>query len=69
MTKKVKPVKKIVINPLEGDFDLITDNNFSYESVPQNKKLVIYENMQMTVMEGFELDGELILDGNMFLEE
>lgn len=69
MTKRIKPKRKIVINPIEGEFDLVSDNNFSYESVPEGKRLVIYENMQMIVMEGFDVEGELTLDGNIFLEE
>lgn len=69
MAKRVKPAKKIAFNPIEGSFDLITDNNFSYESVPTNKRLKIYENMQMIVCDSFDVEGELILDGHLVLEE
>jgi len=69
MAKPVQPQKKIVFNPIEGQFDVVTDNNFSYESVPANKKLKVPENMQMVVHEQFEADGELILDGTLVLEE
>ncbi|MEM4359959.1 MAG: hypothetical protein QXT45_05470 [Candidatus Bilamarchaeaceae archaeon] len=65
---KVKPPKKITINPIEGEFDIITDNNFSYQGVPLNKKLTIYENMAMAVFNGFNLDGVLDLRGMMILE-
>jgi hypothetical protein len=69
MSLRVKPKQKVVINPLEGDFDIITDNNFSYESVPANKNLAIPENMQMIVAEGFVVEGELRLDGTLVLEQ
>lgn len=65
---KVKPPKKIVINPIEGEFDFVSDNNFSYQGVPVNKKLTIYENMQMTVFNGFNLEGTLDLKGMLVLE-
>jgi hypothetical protein len=68
MSKPVKPKKKISLNPLEGQFDLSVDNNFSYESVPQSKKLKIYNNMQMAVFGNFNLDGVLQLDGTLILE-
>ena len=68
MSKRVKPAKKIVINPVNGEFDVATDNNFSYESVPENKKLKIYQNMQMAVFGEFELEGTLTLDGTLVLE-
>lgn len=69
MSKPVKPKKKLNINPTTGKLDLVTDNNFSYESVPVNKKLQIPENHQMTVYEGFELDGELQVNGSLILED
>lgn len=65
---KVKPPKKIIINPIEGEFDFISDNNFSYQSVPLNKKLTIHENMQMIVMNGFIIEGTLDLKGMLVLE-
>jgi DNA helicase TIP49 (TBP-interacting protein) len=66
---RVKPKQKVIINPLEGDFDIITDNNFSYESVPETKRLEIPENMQMSVVEEFVVDGDLILEGTLVIEE
>ena len=70
MAKKIKPVKKIAFNPIEGQFDLVTDNNFSYESVPDNKKLTVYENMQHVVHEQFDIEdgSELRLDGSLIVE-
>lgn len=65
---RVRPPKKITINPIEGELDYVTDNNFSYQSVPLNKKLTIYENMQMTVFNGFDLEGTLDLKGMLVLE-
>jgi len=69
MSKQVKPKKKIVFNPLTGEFDIITDNNFSYEGVPTSKVLSIRENNQMTIHEEFNLEGELRLDGSFILED
>lgn len=69
MSDRVKPKKKIDFNPLEAEFDLTTDNNFSYESVPENKKLRVYQNMQMAVFGTFVVDGELRLDGSLIIED
>lgn len=71
MSKPVRPKRKVAFNPIEGKFDLVSDNNFSYESVPSPKKLTIPENHQMIVHEGFELEdgAELRLDGSLILEE
>jgi hypothetical protein len=69
MSLPVKPKKKIAFNPLEGEFDLVTDNNFSYESVPANKKLKIPQNMQMVVHNDFDIEGELVLDGTLIVED
>lgn len=69
MAKPVKPKKKIAFNPIEGQFDLVTDNNFSYESVPDQKVLTIRENHQMIIREEFDLVGELRLDGSLMVEE
>lgn len=69
MSKRVKPKQKITVNPIEGTFDIITDNNFSYESIPENKKLTIDDNNQMVVMDEFLVDGELRLEGTLILED
>jgi hypothetical protein len=69
MAKPVKPKKRIVINPIESTLDIVTDNNFSYESVPTGKRLQIPANMQMIVVEEFDVEGELILDGSLIVEE
>lgn len=69
MSKAIKPKRKIVVNPLTGNLEFITDNNFSYENVPVNKKLTIRENHQMVVYDGFEVDGDLDLYGSLILEE
>jgi hypothetical protein len=69
MSKPVKPKQKISLNPLEGQFDLVTSNNFSYESIPANKKLKIPDNNQMVIYEEFDLLGELQLDGSLILQE
>lgn len=67
--KLVRPKKRIVVNPTTGVLDSVTDNNFSYEGVPLNKKLTIHENNQMTVRDGFEVEGDLDLHGSLILED
>ncbi len=71
MAKPVKPKKKIAVNPITGLLDLVSDNNFSYESVPGPKKLTIPDNHQMTVHEQFDIEdgAELRLDGSLIIEE
>lgn len=69
MSEQVKPKKKIDFNPIEGQFDLTTDNNFSYESVPDNKKLQIPSNNQMILHGEFDLDGELQVEGSFIIED
>jgi hypothetical protein len=66
---RTRAPKKIAFNPIEGTFDIFSDNNFSYESVPTGKRLVIHENMQMIVSGDFELDGEIIINGSVILED
>lgn len=71
MSKPVRPKRKIALNPIEGKFDLVSDNNFSYESVPSPKKLTIPENHQMIVREEFEIEdgAELRLEGSLMVED
>lgn len=69
MTGRVKPKTKISFNVIEGQFDLITENNFSYVSVPAGKKLKIRENMQMAVHGCEAVDGTLEIDGELIIEE
>lgn len=69
MSMPVKPKNKITLNPLEAQFDVITGNNFSYESVPENKKLLIPNNHQMVFHGEFDLDGELQIEGSFVVEE
>ena len=65
MAKPTKPKQKISLNPLEGQFDLVNGNNFSYESVPTNKSLKIRQNEQMIVHQEFVVEGELNLQGTL----
>ncbi|MDW8348100.1 MAG: hypothetical protein RML94_14150 [Bacteroidia bacterium] len=65
---KIKPDKKLVFNPVSNTFEYISDNNFSYLSVPANKTLKIPQNMQMVVYNGFILDGIVDLQGVIILE-
>jgi hypothetical protein len=69
MAKPVKPQTTLDLNPTTGRIDVITDNNFSYQSVPENKRLKIPENMQMAHHGPFELEGALIIDGAMIVED
>lgn len=71
MAKPVKPKKKIAFNPVEGQFDMVSDNNFSYEGIPAPKKLTIPENHQMVVREEFEIEAgaELRVEGSFMMEE
>lgn len=69
MAIPVKPKKKLSINPITGELDLIIDNNFSYESIPYGKKLTIPQNHQMIIHDEFILDGQLIVDGTFILEK
>lgn len=69
MVKRVKPKNKIIFDPLKGEFDVITGNNFSYESVPESLILEIRENEQMAVFGEFELIGTLNNDGSLIIED
>lgn len=69
MAKRTRAKRKVVFNPIEGEFDIISDNNFSYLSVPEDRRLEIPENMQMTVHGCFENDGDLIVEGDVIVEE
>lgn len=70
MGKLIKPKKKTTFNIIEGQFDIVTDNNFSYKSIPDNKKIKVYENMQHIIHEEFQIEqnAELILDGDLIVE-
>ena len=65
---QIKANTHIEVNPLTGDFDLISGNNFSYKSVPANKKLKIPENMQMALHGSFVVDGVLEIEGELVIE-
>lgn len=69
MSKKITPKKRLTINPTSGEIEFVSDNNFSYEAVPENQKLIIRENNQMTVHEEFDVGGDLELHGSLILEE
>jgi len=69
MAGRIKPKTKISFNVIEGQFDLITENNFSYLSVPEGKKLKIRENMQMTVHGCEIIDGIMEIEGDLIIEE
>lgn len=65
----IRPKRRIVINPFTGQLDYVSDNNFSYEYIPVNSKLVVNPSNQMAVFDEFLLDGDLDLYGSLILEE
>lgn len=67
--KNVKPRRRVVVNPTTGELDTVSDNNFSYESVPEASRLFIHANNQMTVHDEFTVDGDLELHGALILED
>ena len=69
MAKAVKPKKKLDFNPVSGEFDLVTDNNFSYEEVPEDKRLRIRDNHQMALHGCHKVDGTLIVEGTLVVTE
>ena len=69
MSKAIRPKRKVIVNPINGEFDFVSDNNFSYENVPVGKKLTIPANNQMVVHDEFQVDGEVDLKGSIILEE
>ena len=71
MSARVRPKKKLRLNLIEGSFDFVTDNNFSYESIPTPKNFEIPSNQQMIVREEFTIEpgAELRLEGSLFVED
>lgn len=69
MSTPIRPKKKVVVNPITGKIEYVNDNNFSYENVPLGKKLTIQDNNQMTLHDGFEVDGDVDLLGSLILED
>lgn len=66
---KTKPNKNYIYNPFTSNLDIITDNNFSYESIEEDDCLLIPENNQMIIMDRIIIDGELRLDGSLVVED
>ena len=64
-----KPKKKIVFDPLKGEFDLITDNNFSYKDIGENQTVKVRSNEQKAVFGCFDVEGTLDLEGDLIIEE
>lgn len=69
MSSSITAPKRLIFNPLEGQFTLVLDNHFSYESIPAGKRLQIPANQQMVVYEDFVIEGELALYGTLIVEE
>lgn len=58
-------------NPLTGQFDLVgpaEDNHSGYKTI-DGKTVRVKENKQMVVFGGLEMEGILLLDGQLILEE
>lgn len=69
MSLPIRPKRRIIINPMTGNLDTVSDNNFSYDSVPEGKKLIIPSNNQMALFDGISVDGDIDLFGTIVLEE
>lgn len=69
MSNLVKPRRRVIINPVMGDLEFVSDNNFSYENIPFGKKLTVHQNNQMIVHDELIAEGDLDLDGSLILEE
>lgn len=68
MASPVTAPRRYELNALEGIFHLVSQNNFSFQSVPEDLVLEIPENMQKVVHECFEVDGTLEIEGHFFVE-
>lgn len=68
MAKVVKPRLKLAFNPIEGSFDLVVDNNFSYEDIPFPQFMIVPEGNQMLTVEEVRLDGTMWLEGALIME-
>lgn len=59
-------------NPLTGEFDLVgasEDNQSGYKTIVEGKTARVRDNKQMVVFGGIEIEGILLLDGQLILEE
>ena len=65
---QVKPTKELDLNPVTGELELVSGNNFSYRGVPADKRLKIPENMQMAIFGEFTLEGDLYVEGEFVVE-
>ena len=59
--------KKLLINPLTGDFNLVSTDNFSFDTVPVGKIVDIPQYQQMIVYQSITVDGVLNIDGSLGL--
>lgn len=57
------------LNPFTGKFDIVNDNNFSFNNIPAQSFLRIPTNQQMLVYGDFVNDGDLVNDGSLVVFE
>lgn len=57
--------KKVVLNPFTGEFDLISEDNFSFTKIPAGKVVHIRLNQQMLVNGHVTVLGHLRVNGEM----
>lgn len=55
------------LNPLTGKFDLVNPDNFSHTLIPTNVTKIIPANQQMIVNQNIQIDGTLLVDGELVL--
>lgn len=53
------------LNPITGKFDLVSKENFSYETIATGKTVTVPTNQQMLVYEELIVDGTLVLNGEV----
>lgn len=54
-------------NPLTGEFDLVSADNFSYKTIPTGTTVIIPANQQMIVQGDITIVGDLTITGQLTL--
>lgn len=68
MTTPLKP-KEVDLNIFTGELTYLPMPNFSYEEIPVNCCVKVFEYQQMILFEDIIIDGNLILDGSLVILE
>lgn len=65
----------VTFNPFTGNFDFVgtgspstSADNFSYHTIPASSLITIPINQQMIVVDGLDVEGELIIDGMLVVD-